>query len=213
MPTVSPFEEHTERYDRWFETHRDAYESELAAVRHRLPSFERDDAVEVGVGSGQFAAPLDVGLGVDPSPAMLARARDRGVSVVQGVAEALPLRTDGVSVALLVTTVCFVDDLDLTVAEARRVLRPGGTLVVGFVDRDSPLGQTYREKREVNPFYRDATFVGVDELRAILDARGFDAPTFAQTLFTDPENLDGPDRVEEGWGDGSFVVLAARVPV
>ncbi|MFD1586288.1 class I SAM-dependent methyltransferase [Halorientalis brevis] len=209
MPTIDPFERHTDRYDRWFESHRAAFESELAAVRSLLPGDESVSAVEIGVGSGQFAAPLDVDLGVDPSPAMLARARDRGIVPVRGVAEALPLRADSVAVALLVTTVCFVDDLDAALAEARRVLRPDGRLVIGFVDRDSRLGEQYQEKQSSNPFYRDATFLGVGELRDALLAAGFGDLTFAQTLFTDPTELDGTDRVESGWGNGSFVVVAA----
>jgi len=209
MPTIEPFERHTDRYDRWFESHRAAFESELAAVRSLLPGDESASAVEIGVGSGQFAAPLDVDLGVDPSPAMLERAHDRGIAPIRGVAEALPLRADSVAVALMVTTVCFVDDLDAALAEARRVLRPDGRLVIGFVDRDSSLGEQYQAKQASNSFYRDATFLGVQELREALLTAGFDDPSFAQTLFTDPTALDGTDRVESGWGDGSFVVVAA----
>jgi SAM-dependent methyltransferase len=211
MPITGPFEEHTDRYDRWFETHPGAHESELAALRHVLPAFEADDAVEVGVGSGQFAGPLGVGIGVDPSLAMLERAQKRGVAAVRGVGEAIPIRDDGVSVALLVTTVCFLDDLRGALREIRRVLRPGGTLAVGFVDRESPLGRRYRKERESNPFYRDATFVGVPELLEALDRTGFEESTAVQTLFSPPEDLDAPDRIETGWGQGSFVALGATV--
>ncbi|WP_136717470.1 class I SAM-dependent methyltransferase [Halorientalis salina] len=206
MPIIDPFERHTDRYDQWFEANDLAFESELAAVRSLLPDGE---AVEIGVGSGQFAAPLDVELGVDPSPAMLARARDRGVVPVRGVAEAMPLRSESVDAALMVTTICFVDDLDAALAEARRVLRPGGRLVIGFVDRDSPLGETYQETQDSNPFYRDATFRGVAELREALADAGFGELSAVQTLFADPTALEDPEPVESGWGNGSFVVLAA----
>ncbi|WP_335998793.1 class I SAM-dependent methyltransferase [Halorientalis halophila] len=212
MPVVEPFEDHTDRYDRWFETHEAAYESELAAVRAPLPTIEPDRAVEVGVGSGQFAAPLDVGLGVDPSPAMLRRARDRGVTPIQGVAESLPLRDDSVSTVVLVTTICFVDDVERTLAEAHRVLGPGGTLAVGFVARDGPLGERYREKQCSNPFYQDATFVAVPDLLDAMAAAGFVDWAALQTLFSDPASMDLPDPVREGWGDGSFVVVSGRVP-
>jgi SAM-dependent methyltransferase len=212
MPITAPFETHTDRYDDWFDRHPAAYESELAALRAELPPVDPPDAVEIGVGTGRFAAPLDVGLGVDPSPAMLARAADRGVTPIRGVAEALPLHQDAVELAVLVTTICFVDDLDRTLAEAARALRPGGTLLVGFVDRDSPLGERYREKQAENPFYRDATFVSVPELLDGIDRAGFEPPSVTQTLFADPAALDGPDRVEDGWGEGSFVAVAASTP-
>lgn len=211
MPITTPFEEHTDRYDDWFDRHPATHESELVALRAEFPATDPDRAVEIGVGTGRFAAPLGVELGVDPAPAMLARAADRGVTPIGGVAEALPLRADSADLALLVTTICFVDDLDRALAEAARVLRPGGTILVGFVDRDSPLGERYREKRVENPFYRDATFVSVPELFDALDVAGFQTPSVTQTLFTDPPALDGPDRVESGWGEGSFVAVAARV--
>ena len=212
MPVVDPFEEHTDRYERWFESHGAAYESELAAVRDALPAVAPDAAVEIGVGSGQFAAPLDIGLGVDSSAAMLARARDRGVAAIQGVAEAVPLRDDSVSAVLLVTTICFVDDVARTLNEARRVLAPGGTLVIGFVARESPLGERYREQRDANPFYRDATFVAVPNLLDAMGRAGFENRVAVQTLFGDPASMDEPDPVESGWGDGSFVVVSGRVP-
>jgi SAM-dependent methyltransferase len=78
-PTVAPLEEHTDRYEEWFEHHPAVHESELAAIRRVLTTPGADGAVEVGVGSGQFPAPLGVGLGVDPSPAVLDRARRRGI--------------------------------------------------------------------------------------------------------------------------------------
>jgi SAM-dependent methyltransferase len=212
MPRTDPFEGHTERYDQWFETHEEAHESELAAVEWTMPDVDPARAVEIGVGSGQFAAPLDVSLGVDPSAEMLVRAADRGVAPIRGVAEALPLRGDSVAFALLVTTICFVDDVDRTLAEAARVLEPGGTLSIGFVDRESPLGEQYLAKQDTNPFYRDATFLSV---RAVLDAlarAGFGISTVVQTLFADPGDLTEPDPIEYGWGEGSFVVVAARIP-
>jgi SAM-dependent methyltransferase len=212
MPTIEPFEEHTDRYDRWFEAHPEAYQSELAAIERTMPDVHPEDAVEIGVGSGLFAAALDIGLGVDPSPAMLARARDRGITPVRGVAEHLPLAADSVEFALLVTTICFVDDVDRTLTEAARVLKPGATLAIGFVDRESPLGERYLEKQASNPFYRDATFLSVREVLDALERSDFGISTVVQTLFADPEDLVEPDPIEDGWGDGSFVVVAARPP-
>jgi SAM-dependent methyltransferase len=48
------------------------------------------DAVEIGVGSGRFAAPIGVRFGVDPARVMLQIARSRGVDAAMGVGEALP---------------------------------------------------------------------------------------------------------------------------
>lgn len=206
-PTTRPFEAHTDRYEQWFEAHQAAHQSELAALRRLLPPTEL--GLEIGVGSGRFAGPLGIQVGLDPAGAMLELASRRGITVVRGVAEALPFRSGTFDTALIVTTICFVDDVERTIAEARRVLEPGGTLVLGYVDRDSPLGRRYRERQDDNPFYLDATFVSTDELVAGLEAEGFDDVAFVQTIFRPPAAIDEPEPVEAGYGDGSFVALRA----
>ncbi len=77
------------RYEAWFTRNPAAYHSELLAVRALLPW--QGLGLEIGAGTGRFAAPLGVTVGVDPSRAMLAYAVERGVSGIQGIAEALPL--------------------------------------------------------------------------------------------------------------------------
>ncbi len=88
MPRIAAFEAHAERYEAWFVRNETAYLSELLAVRAFLPWSGR--GLEIGVGSGRFAAPLGIQVGVDPSPAMLALAAAHGIEVVAGTAENLP---------------------------------------------------------------------------------------------------------------------------
>jgi len=45
--------------------------------------------------------------------------------------------------ALMVTTVCFVDDIRKALLEVHRVLSNEGILIIGFVDRNNVVGQTY----------------------------------------------------------------------
>ncbi|SFC36343.1 Methyltransferase domain-containing protein [Halobiforma haloterrestris] len=207
MPTTAPFEEHAERYEGWFEEHEDAYRSELEALDRLVPSTGR--GLEIGVGSARFAAPLGIEVGVDPAEAMLERARDRDVDAVRGVAESLPFRDGSFDTALIVTSICFVDDIPTTLAEADRVLRPSGSLVIGYIDRESPVGRKYQETKEHNPFYRDATFVSTDELVEQLEAAGFTDFEFVQTIYHWLDEIDGPEPVEEGYGEGSFVGIRA----
>lgn len=106
--------------------------------------------LEIGVGTGRFAVPLGVKVGVDPSMAMLAYAAERGVLGIQGIAEDLPFKNAIFNFALVVTTICFVGDARRMLVEARRVLKPGAPLVIGFVDRDSALGQYYLDHKAEN---------------------------------------------------------------
>ncbi|MFB6160559.1 MAG: class I SAM-dependent methyltransferase [Haloferacaceae archaeon] len=207
MPKSEPFERHTDRYEEWFESHDAAYQSELAALERLVP--DRGLGLEIGVGSARFAAPLGVQVGVDPAREMLARARDRGVDVVRGVAEHLPFADAAFDTALIVTTICFVDDVPRTLAEAERVLGSSGRLVVGYIDKNSPVGEIYREKQAENPFYREAVFVSTEELVDALAAAGFTDFEFVQTVYRWPGEIDDPEPVDEGYGEGSFVGIKA----
>jgi ubiquinone/menaquinone biosynthesis C-methylase UbiE len=207
VPRSAPFEAHTERYEEWFEDHEDAYRSELAALERLVPETGR--GIEIGVGSARFAAPLGIDVGVDPAEAMLERARVRGVDVVRGVAEHLPFRDDTFDTALLVTTICFVEDIPRTLAEADRILADSGQVVLGFIDKDTPVGQQYQEKKASNPFYREATFVSTESLIEALEAAGFTHLEFVQTIYHWPGEIDGPEPIDDGYGEGSFVGVKA----
>ncbi len=53
-------------YDQWFNEHQALYETELAALRLAVPTGA---GLEIGVGTGRFAAPLRVRYGLDPAGA------------------------------------------------------------------------------------------------------------------------------------------------
>jgi ubiquinone/menaquinone biosynthesis C-methylase UbiE len=111
---------------------RDAYLSELA-----LPAKAR--ALEVGCGTGAVTRALaawpGVGevVGVDPSPTFLDKARelasgDTRISFERADGRALPFEAASFDLAVFHTTLCHVPEPERALAEAFRVLRPGGWL-------------------------------------------------------------------------------------
>ena len=150
MPKTEPFENNVQHYEAWFRKYHFVYTAELKAVRALLP--KGGYGIEVGVGTGRFAALLGIHFGVEPAWQMAKIAMKRGVRVVGGVAEALPLDGDRFDFVLMVTTVCFLDDLERALRECYRLLKKKGVFIVGFVDRSSPLGQIYLKHQNNHVF-------------------------------------------------------------
>lgn len=210
MAKIQPFEEHTSQYEHWFEVHSLIYQAEVAALKLLLPPFER--AVEIGVGSGRFAVPLKIPYGLEPSRKMGTIARQRGIDIQIGVAEALPYRSNCLDLVLMATTICFLDDVAAALRETYRVLRPGQFLLLGFIDRESPVGRIYQKFKEKNVFYRVATFFSVTEVKHHLQQAGFKNFQFAQTIFHKLEDIHEIESPQPGYGNGSFVVIRAQKP-
>ena len=210
MPKSQPFEQHLYRYESWFDRHPNAYDAELRAVKQLLPS--QGNGVEIGVGTARFAAPLQIRFGVDPSFKMAKMARQRDIEVVMGTAENLPLKSSEFDFALMVTTVCFVDDIRRSFLEMLRILKPASPVIIGFVDRVSPLGQFYYKHKEKNVFYKHATFYSVDEIVYNLKHVGFKDFEFRQTIFGNSLEVSVSEPVVPGFGTGGFVVVKAKKP-
>jgi arsenite methyltransferase len=108
-------------------------------------------ALDIGSGPGLLACDLAAALGpagavvgVDPSESMLAIAarRDVGpdsapITFRTGDAGALPFDDESFDVAVSTQVYEYVEDMPGALAEARRVLRPGGRLLVLDTDWDS----------------------------------------------------------------------------
>lgn len=207
MAKTKPFDNYSDEYDRWFDENENAYQSEVLAMQELIPEdFEK--GVEIGVGTGRFATRLRIKKGVEPSNKMAEVARDRGVNVIKGKAEDLPLEDERYDLAVMVTTICFVDDLEQSFREAHRILKEGGQLVLGFVPGDSEIGRFYKENEADDRFYSIANFFTAEEVLEELKSAGFDSLETVQTLTRGLEAAD--DRVEEpgkGYGEGSFVVV------
>jgi SAM-dependent methyltransferase len=166
------FDERAEEYDSWYDDS-PLFKAELAAlqtIRTSLPG----PRMEIGVGPGRFAEQLGVAVGIDPAPAALQRAAKRGIMTIAGIGEQLPLRGGCAGSIFLLFTLCFLQVPELVLRECRRVLVPGGRLIIGLVPAASPLGRKLAQKKQQgNPYYAPARLRTVAETLAMLDAAGF----------------------------------------
>lgn len=147
---------------------------------------EGRDLLEVGCGTGlllaRFAAFARRARGVDLSPGMLDKARERGLDVAVGSATELPFEDASFDVTCSFKVLAHVRDIRRALAEMARVTRPGGTVVAefynptsfrGLAKRLGPAGKISDATRE------DAVFTR------------FDAPRDVEGLLPDGSRIVG----------------------
>lgn len=205
MNDVNPFETSALEYDLWYDRHPLLYRSELLALKEAVPVNRK--GLEIGVGTGRFAAPLNIATGIEPAKAMALMAKERGIDVIQGYAEHLPFSSDCFDFVLFVTTVCFLKNPLTAFKESHRVLKEKGKIIIGFIDKNSEIGKLYQKRKSDNKFYKNAHFMAVDEISALVEKSGFRNLKFYQTL-TKPA-LTEIEQPQPGYGKGSFVVVNA----
>jgi ubiquinone/menaquinone biosynthesis C-methylase UbiE len=109
----------------------------LGPYRARVVGAAEGRVLEFGIGSGLnlplYGAAVHTVIGVEPSSALLDRARRQAaqmpVELIEGSAEALPLADMSVDTVVTTWTLCTIPDAARALAEAHRVLRPGGALL------------------------------------------------------------------------------------
>ncbi|MCG6959654.1 class I SAM-dependent methyltransferase [bacterium BMS3Abin03] len=207
MARTKPFDDFLEEYEQWFAQNHFTYLSELEAVKQFIPDWKK--GIEIGIGSGRFALPLNITEGIEPSNRMLNFCCGKGLKVVYGIAEQLPIPDSTYEFALMVTTICFVDDVLKSFKEVKRILKQDGTFIIGLVDKNSPLGIAYQRMKENNKFYRLATFYSTDEIINYLKECQFRDFKIVQTVFGDLKDINQVQRFKPGHGEGGFVVIKA----
>ena len=110
-----------------------------AEHRRRLVSTARGTVVEIGAGTGanftHYPDAVERVVAIEPEPELralsLASARKApvAVTVIDGVAESLPLPDDSADTVVTSLVLCSVTDQRAAIAECLRVLRPGGALL------------------------------------------------------------------------------------
>jgi len=200
------FDRYHKEYDSWYDRNKFAYLSELEALKKVLPN--KGKGLEIGVGTGRFAAPLGIRYGIDPSKKMLEIAKKRGVKVKLGHGEKLPFANATFDYVAIIITLCFAKDPVKVLSEAKRVLKKNGKIIIGIIEKESFLGKFYQRKKSV--FYKQANFFGVKELTSLLEAAGFKKISYYQTIFKLPEKMNSIEKPKTGFSKCGFVVISGE---
>ncbi len=135
--------DHADGYAAWSETYDEPgnalIDVEERALRPILAALPVGDAADIACGTGRLSAMLcDLGhrvVGIDPSEAMLERARAKGIPATfqVGSFEALPLADDSVDLVTCGLALTHSKALQPAIAEFVRVIRPGGRVVTSDI--------------------------------------------------------------------------------
>ncbi len=147
---------------------------QMAYTRYRMAGdlVAGREALEVGCGVGMGLAYLRTRaqrvVGVDISEQFVADAKHHlpGVEVLHLTDQDWPFGDTSFDVVVALEMIYYVPDIDSFVGECRRVLRPGGTLMLCLPNRDRPA---------FNPSPHSITYPNVPELQALLERHGFEA--------------------------------------
>ena len=131
------------------------------------------DVLECGCGTGlvleRLATFAKSARGIDLSPGMLAKARERGLDVSEGSVTALPFADESFDVTCSFKVLAHVPDIGKALSEMARVTRPGGVILAEFYNplsfralakRLGPAGKISDAKNESQVYTRfDAPWV------------------------------------------------------
>ena len=234
MDATGTREQNREYYDAFAARYEDQRgENDPGGYHDLLDELESDlvarfgrgkEVLEVGCGTGLILERIGrfarVAKGVDLSPGMLAKARERGLDVVEGSATALPFADQSFDVTCSFKVLAHVPEVELALFEMARVTRPGGTILAefynplslrGLVKRLGPPGQVATGLRE------NAVFTRFDppwRIRRLLPmgcelvgARGVRILTPAASLLSHPGSRQLFRRLERALCDGPLRVF------
>jgi ubiquinone/menaquinone biosynthesis C-methylase UbiE len=207
-----------EEYERWRESFLGALTERIEEdVIFRLTGdLGGKSLLDLGCGDGAYSiAAFQRGArvsGVDISDAMLESARRRATACDASVewhrasAESLPFGSGKFDIILAVTILCFIKDPLQVVREISRVLRPGGSFIIGELGKYSAWALSRRRVRGWfgSSRWRDAHFWSFAELRHLLQRAGFNVGPARGCVYYPPFGL-APRIVSKYDGSLSFL--------
>lgn len=197
----NPFDAIAQDYDRWFDDHKTTFLSDVEAIKIFLPNSGK--GLDVGTGTGRFAAELGIQYGIEPSKNMAQIAIGRGIDVTIGIAENMPYPNEAFHFAILIAVDHYISDIEKAYQEIFRILRKDGKLIVGTLHKAGAVAQ----KRMMTDKDKNVRFHTVEETINQLRKVGFSGFKTCQTLLTvHPEKVERPI---PGHDKGSFVAIEA----
>lgn len=191
------FDSEAATYDQWYETPLgkfvDSIETrEIISLLHPTKGIHVLDA---GCGTGNYSIKLArlgcIVTGADISEKMLAVARNKAkdfehiISFINCNIDSLPFASEEFDAAVSVVALEFVENQQKALDELFRVVRRGGKIVVGCINRDSAWGELYQSDYfQKNTVFKYAKLLDIDRIKLF---HPNELTSIRKSLFTPPD--------------------------
>lgn len=212
-------------YDAWYTTAMgsfvDALESE--ALFDLLPVTPQMKILDVGCGTGNYSLKMaKMGAqvtGIDIAPNMLAQAKEKAgadtgaspVTFAQMEASALAYADNSFDAAISMAAFEFMPDVQRTFQEMLRVVRPGGIIAIGTIQKGGDWYKLYTSPACADTAYAYAHFLTEADLKSLDPAHYrasrqclYVAPGLAGEAYTKEQET----RYKESGKKGGFVCVS-----
>lgn len=186
-------------YDNYYqkETGKSIDNIEKEIILFHLKDLPGEHLLELGCGTGHWTRFFSQQgfhvTAIDESEAMLEMARSKDIQNVSfQLADATRLSFPDNSFGAIasVTMLEFVEDVEEVLNEIYRILKPGGTLLLGCLNKLSELGKN----KGNDPVFKHGSFFTPDELKEMLSRFGNPHISVGVYFSPDFELLDGTEK-------------------
>jgi ubiquinone/menaquinone biosynthesis C-methylase UbiE len=184
---------------------------EKQIVSLHLNNIIRGPMLELGCGTGHwtdyFSSKGFTVTAIDESETMIKIANSKNIQsalFMKADASSLPFSDHSFSVISTITMLEFVDDSEVILNETDRVLKPGGTLIVGCLNKFSELGKN----KDNDPVCKNGNFFSIQEITDMLSRFGKPFINYGVYFSSDFALLDGTDKQETV--QPSFIAASVR---
>lgn len=227
LPGIGP-----DTYARWRASELGKITEELqhSLLLRLIENVADKQILDIGCGDGKLAVELtrrgaDV-IGIDASQDMLNAARQRAaesdthVELRLATAQSLPFPADRFDMVIAMTILCFVEDAIPVFAEIARVLKPGGKLVIGELNKWSTWAAVRRLRAWLgSALWRRGRFRTPRELRSLAQSAGLEPGPIIGAIYYPRFTLAARimKRVDTRLGSmitfgAAFLAMTARKP-
>lgn len=200
------FDQSAVTYDQWIETPLGsfAYKRERELLFQVANPQPKDKILEIGCGTGLLTKTfVEIGsdvTGIDISSEMvkiaLSKPELQTATIRQGDIKSIPFEDQTFDLVIGNAVLEYVDDPQRALHETMRVVKQGGRLVVGCLNKTSPWVQYFKHKAKADPgsVFRHARFLSVSYLEKVLQKR---ADQIAYGLYVPPDYKGNVDEITQ----------------